>query len=406
MAGLGAVLIAMIAVACAVAAEGTAMGAPVPTDVPRGAARLEFTDVDLDCAGALEQFDYEVDTGDQEAFDANNEGGGNPTVPSLEKKPRLAHKFSGHQEYPLLCLTYTYEKANHKAAVLHNAWGPYCTRHIIITNVGPIAGVDDKDVVVLLPDGGESNDNLWEKTRAFIKRLALDDDSVKPDVRFADYDYIFVGGDDVQLIPPNLQAIFNEPATRSIHDAGGPMFIGTRFVSPPGGSVTLNDHSDIDNAVGYERHGEFLSGSGYILNKQAVQLLNANIRNGKCWPGLRTHAEDVYIAKCLEEQSAVLPRDTKDAQGEDRVIVMTAGHMSPQAHDPDYTWWFRDFKPFNHPRGRDIVSRHLITFHYVSPDDVKRLTKQYLGGVPVPTPKPAVVADAAVAPPPPSTAEG
>jgi hypothetical protein len=356
-----------------VTTEAIVTTAPMPKV---GAERLVFTDVDVNCDGVRDWLQEELTVGEKEAFDLNNEA---PLPQMLEAKVRVAPRSATFTEFKLLCITYTYDKANPKAAVLHDTWGRNCTRHIIITNKWPedIAGVDKADVFVMEPPGGEHGENLWQKTMAIFQTLVQ-----RPDT--ADYDYFFMGGDDVMMLPPNLQKVFNEPGVKQLHLQGTPLFLGTRFVSPIGDKVLIDQASHARAAGTLDFHGlqqEFLSGAGYAMNTAAMHLAAVAFKNkhGGCNPGMRSHAEDLYLAVCLEDAFGIGPRDVRDPQGEDRIMAMSPGHMHPQAVDAGYSWWYRDFKPIQYPVGGDIVSRHNIVWHYVTPDDVRKMTKQYLG---------------------------
>ena len=68
-------------------------------------------------------------------------------------------------------------------------------------------------------------------------------------------------------------------------------------------------------------------GSGYSLNRVALNLLIANLDREKCWPHQHVNTEDVNIAHCLEV-NGVIPHDTRDAAGRERYHPFTpAKHL-------------------------------------------------------------------------------
>jgi hypothetical protein len=346
-----------------------------PEEPPYFDTPVDVSSFDVECDAVAAWLDYERNVGDAVTLAANQP---KVTLEHLEAnkvrgwKPQSPPAEGFHPSTAtLLCITYTYEKKHPQAAVIHNSWGKRCTRHIIVTNKPSVDGVDQTDVLSLEPRGGEHNDNLWMKTVAILEALASRSD-------LSDYDYYFMGGDDVMMMPSNLRRLISEPGNTLMHRAGTPLFFGTRFVFAPGDQVHINldDWRSIDTLGTWDTQTEFLSGAGYVFNRHALHVVVQGTQNRLCNPDLRSHAEDVYIAGCFQN-FGVLPRDTRDAQGEDRVQVMTPYHMAVQSQNTAYTWWFRDYKPVPTPLGSEIASKHSFVWHYMGPGDVRKMTGLY-----------------------------
>jgi hypothetical protein len=244
----GASLLVLVVVCSALstaAANGIAFRSPT---------KIEFIDVDDDCEDTAKWL------AEERLHEPHITLLNSPRINTtflIDRKQHIAPAFSNTNDYTLLCLTYTYVKALPKAALIHNTWGKNCTRHVIVTNEGDPENVDPTDVIRFVPDGiGETYRNLWMKTRGFLKRLAYQVPGL------GDYDFYFFGGDDVFMIPPNAQALFNEPSVRTANENGAPLLFGHRMVSPIGDRITLPDTNEsVLTTSGHELQKAFVLGA-------------------------------------------------------------------------------------------------------------------------------------------------
>ena len=79
-----------------------------------------------------------------------------------------------------------------------------------------------------------------------------------------DFDWFFIGGDDLFVIPENLRAYLTSPEMAAASEGGKrPIFLGRRFQIP--GGQLFNS-----------------GGAGYGLNRAALELLVAHLDDAKC----------------------------------------------------------------------------------------------------------------------------
>jgi hypothetical protein len=97
-------------------------------------------------------------------------------------------------------------------------------------------------------EGPEEYNNIWQKVRSIWKYAHS--------AYGRDFEWMFIGGDDLFVIPSNLRAYLHTIPTDE------PVFLGRRFQIP--GSQLFNS-----------------GGAGYGLNRKALQLLVDNLDNPK-----------------------------------------------------------------------------------------------------------------------------
>lgn len=141
---------------------------------------------------------------------------------------------------------------------------------------------------------------MWQKVRSIWKFVGgnyLDD-----------FDWFFIGGDDLFVLPHNLKTYL---ASLAHKDGADPKtkeyFVGRRF--KPGGPES------------YFNSG----GAGYTLSQATLRKFLANINDAKhCSANARTSMEDVMIAKCLRHLGIYFT-DTRDAKGRERFHPFAPG---------------------------------------------------------------------------------
>jgi glycoprotein-N-acetylgalactosamine 3-beta-galactosyltransferase len=294
-----------------------------------------------------------------------------PTPKSYMAKFRYWREARLGKPGKLLCATYTYDKKHKNVVEMRALWGKRCDRHIIFTNDemdADLAQVDLRDIIKLVPRGGESYHNMWQKTREAFMFLTASDSSWTDE-----YDYFFFGGDDVFLVPENLRRMLSEPDLVSAQEAGTPLFFGYRS--------TTRDYDSKKNAKPWFPGccETFISGAGYVLNTVALKLAGALVRHSpKCFAESHVSFEDVYLANCFRS-AGVVPRDSRDTFGEDRFVILNLDHMTWQARDQGYSWWWRDYRDHQIPTGLDIISRDVVLLHYVAPNVARDISAAIYG---------------------------
>ena len=171
----------------------------------------------------------------------------------------------------------------------------------------------------------------------------------------SDYDWFFIGGHDLYVIPQNLRDFLKTRAPPST-----PQFLGRRFRDY--GKVLFNS-----------------GGAGYALSKAALDGYAAHADDAACAPRLRTSQEDVQIAKCLAHFLGVAPEDTRDAQKRERFHPFAPGHMitiQPPAPGARSDWYYDYTKEWGVLPGKDCCAPDSVSFHYVKkPAMVRHLHK-------------------------------
>lgn len=339
----------------------------------RSAASLEFIDVDLlssstpghlssGCAGVAETY-AEADlptnlTAAGGPLSASAEfvlNSRTPTEIAISHKVRLmAAPPSNVSGTRILCATYTHDKKHEAVVMMRNIWGVHCDRHLIFTNNPDdpvLQDVPEEDVVKLTPHGGESYDNMWQKTREAFKFLSSQ-------AWIEDFHFFFFCGDDTFMIPANLRVLLASPEVALPHKAGAPLFLGYRQLT--------RDYDSRGHARPIDSFSTaFVSGAGYVMNQLALQLAGHLVVTSKhCSPDMHASHEDVYLADCLRV-GGVHSRDARNAFGEDRFVILSPLHMHYQVRDQDYSWWWRDYRGRQMPVGLDIVAEDAVLFHYM-----------------------------------------
>jgi len=188
--------------------------------------------------------------------------------------------------------------------------------------------------------GVESYGNMWQKTRSIW--AYIHDNYVE------DYDYFWLGGDDVDLIVENLRNSLAEvtdynPAGANDNDI--PVYMGSP-VPMTGGN----------NFCG--------GGTGYVLNQVAVKRLIVEVLP-TCHVNKTISAEDRFLSICFLT-IGIICGDTADAKGQIRNFGMDPNFMATYKGDRGYFKRLYEFWGSKHGGfkwGIDVFSEQLIGFH-------------------------------------------
>jgi glycoprotein-N-acetylgalactosamine 3-beta-galactosyltransferase len=183
---------------------------------------------------------------------------------------------------------------------------------------------------------------MWQKIRSIWKFVGTQ--------YLNDYDWFFIGGDDVFVLPHNLKTYL---ASLTCKDETDPKtkeyFVGRRF------------HA--------RRNGYFNSGgAGYTLSQATLQKFLAAMDDVQhCSAGTRTSMEDVMIARCLN-YLGIHFTDTRDAKGRERFHPFAPGtHLNwKPPRDGAPRDWYEDYnKEWGILQGKDCCAPDSVSFHYV-----------------------------------------
>ena len=165
-----------------------------------------------------------------------------------------------------------------------------------------------------------------------------------------EYDWFFIGGDDLFVLPHNLKTYLASLARKDGVDPGThEYFVGRRF--NPGGKQYFNS-----------------GGAGYSLSRATLRkFLGAMDDARHCAAKGHTSMEDVMIAKCLGHLG-IRFTDTRDARGRERFHPFAPGsHLHwkpPKPGDPPD--WYEDYnKEWGILQGPDCCAPDSVSFHYI-----------------------------------------
>lgn len=264
----------------------------------------------------------------------------------------------------LMCLIYTMGSAHSsRIQAMRDTWAGGCD--------GFLAFSTESDprlpAISLVHDGPEEYSNMWQKVRSiwrFVGEHYLDD-----------YDWFFIGGDDLFVMPHNLKTYL---ASLSHKDKADPKtenyFVGRRFkigrksiyFNSGGAGYALSQATlrkfltaidDAEHCSANKHTGKIM----YILysTTNVIDLCNS------CVLKSFTAEEDVEIAICLK-YLGIDVTDTRDAKGRERFHPFSpAFHFKWSYGDPDYAWYQHYNKEWGLKSGKDCCAPDSVSYHYI-----------------------------------------
>lgn len=212
------------------------------------------------------------------------------TKPNFEFSHQPTHvTVKIHDQVRILCWVLTYPH-NHqtKAKAVKETWGKRCNKLVFISTSL------DNDLDVLLVNVTEDRIHLWGKTKQGIQQVY--------EKYGNDYDWFLKADDDTWIFMENLRNFLYA------YSPDMPIYFGCKFKP-------------------YVPQG-YMSGSGYVLSREAVRRLNeeALINAQMCRNGTEG-TEDVEIGRCLYNVG-VLAGDSRDSIGRSRFLPFPPdGHI-------------------------------------------------------------------------------
>jgi glycoprotein-N-acetylgalactosamine 3-beta-galactosyltransferase len=207
----------------------------------------------------------------------------------------------------VLCMVYTQSTGHFRVRSIAETWGPRCDGFLAASNMSdPSIGA-----VHLLHEGPESYDNMWLKVRAMFQYVH--------DHYLDDFDFVHIGGDDMYVIPENLRYTVSTGSWRGPWNGSEPLFLG--------GSLAKS------KKIRYCQ-----GGSGYTLNRAALQLLVSKFPSPHCKPHWQDSKEDQAMSSCFRSVG-ILCTDTNDEQNETRYHTWNAEqHAAWTIDKPGQDW--------------------------------------------------------------------
>jgi len=230
----------------------------------------------------------------------------------------------------LMCLVYTMSSEHStRIRAIRETWGGGCDGFLAFST----ASDPRIPAISLEHEGPEEYGNMWQKVRSiwrFVAAHYLDE-----------FDYFFIGGDDLFVMPQNLREYL----------------------------WTLEGGSEADHFVGrrFKSHVYFNSGgAGYALSRSALRKLHSHMDESKCKAHTHTSMEDVMIAQCLS--SLGIPfTDTRDDRGRERFHPFAPGsHLTwayPKQKGSD---WYETYnEEWGLKLGKECCAPDSVSWHYM-----------------------------------------
>jgi len=265
------------------------------------------------------------------------------------KKPKKERETSKHRRTSvtssftssrprILCAVYTHAQRHSQLQSIINTWGWRCDGFFAASTVtDPVVGA-----IKLTHEGKESYENMWQKARSVWAYIY--------DHYMEDYDFFFLGGDDVHLVVENLREyLWNMKET-----------LGDEIVL--GQPLYLGQHIPLYGGTRY-----FVGGApGVVLNKNTLQqAIEKTLPT--CFANHTFTADDRLLSLCLED-IGIYGNDTADSEGKQRFHTMDPEYIVNFDGKRGFFKRVYDFWAMKHGLkvGKEIVSRKSISFHYLN----------------------------------------
>ncbi|KAL3794593.1 hypothetical protein ACHAWO_005438 [Cyclotella atomus] len=236
----------------------------------------------------------------------------------------------------LMCMVYTLADA-HSSRIqgMRETWAGGCD--------GFLAFSTESDprlpAMAIQHDGPEEYDNMWQKSRSiwkFVGKHYIDD-----------FDWFFLGGDDLFVMPHNLKTYL---ASLMYKDKADPKvdeyYVGRRFSE--WGETPFNS-----------------GGAGYTLSRATLRKFLTVIDDEEhCSAKKHTSGEDVEIGRCLINYLGINFTDTRDSLGRERFIPFAPGTiLTREINEKD--WYYMFNTEWGLKSGKDCCAPDSVSFHYL-----------------------------------------
>ncbi|XP_022087177.1 glycoprotein-N-acetylgalactosamine 3-beta-galactosyltransferase 1-like [Acanthaster planci] len=227
-----------------------------------------------------------------------------------------------------------------RATNVQETWGPRCDVTLYMSSQ------TDPDFPAIGLDVAEGRSALWNKTKSSFRYIFKH--------HLNDADWFMKADDDTYVIVENLRLFLQDK------NSSAPVYYGHRFRP-------------------YIRQGYMSGGAGYVMSKEALSRLIAQLKAKKdcgAYQGMTEAAEDVTLGLCMMN-SGVLAGDSRDEKNRSRFLPFDVETFFKNSQ-PD--WYFK-FSKYRVKKGRSCCSDSLITIHYVKDRTSMLLLDYYLHGL-------------------------
>ncbi len=183
---------------------------------------------------------------------------------------------------------------------------------------------------------------MWQKVKSIWKFVGIH--------YLNDYDWFFIGGDDLFVLPHNLKTYLTSLAYKDEADPREKeYFVGQRM-----------------NGVNYRFN---YGGPGYALSRAALHKFLVVMHEDdprKCSVSAHTPAEDMMMSRCMR-YLGVFPTDTHNARGRERFHPFPPGwHFCWREPGPeDQGGYYSYGKKFGILERKDCCAPDSVSFHYI-----------------------------------------
>ncbi len=251
----------------------------------------------------------------------------------------------------VLCMVYTV-KNSHSTNIraIRDTWGGGCDGFLAFSS----APDPRLPAIALQHEGPESYDNMWSKVRSIWKYVGKH--------YLNDFDWFFIGGDDMFVLPNNLRTYLASLAYKDGYadPRSKEYYVGRRF------------HNKVME-MKLKKRGKFprngtlhfnTGGSGYALSQGSLRKFLTVVDDAEhCFSTEKTSAEDVMMARCLH-YLGIRVTDTRDVQGRERFHMFMPGRLFNWRNFAKRNNWYLDFNPWGLKNESDCCAPDSVSFHY------------------------------------------
>lgn len=258
---------------------------------------------------------------------------------------------TNHTKVRILCLITTeWEYHRSKASVVYSTWGSRCDKVVFVSDKR-----EDEIELPVMQVNITGRNNLWGKTREAVLRAWRE--------YATDVDWILKADHDTYVIMENLKNLLSH------FNASKPLLAGSIFIC----RKNIHECHDFDGDNGLDEV-YMTGGSGYAMSREAARIFVAgHSASGKCRPG-NVGPEDVEMSRCLQ-RLGVNFIDTRDKYGRNRFSHFSGEDslsMFENRARPDISW-VENYKIFPLKDSPDCCSNKAISFHHLSPEQIKQM---------------------------------
>ncbi|XP_046687254.1 glycoprotein-N-acetylgalactosamine 3-beta-galactosyltransferase 1-like [Homalodisca vitripennis] len=235
----------------------------------------------------------------------------------------------------ILCWVATVPE-NHKTKAVHirDTWGKRCNILLFMSSK------NDSSLPSIAITTKEGREYLFDKTKAAMEYVYK--------FYMESIDWVLKADDDTFVVVENLRYILAK------HDPSKALYLGCRFKP-------------------FATQGFMSGGAGYVISRAALRkfVQEAIPNKDKCLQSGSGAGEDVQMGICLMNVNVAIV-DSRDDKGRGRFFPYSPEfHLFP-VHSQPYEWYW-EYQYYPDHEGLDCCSSTAVSFHYISPHQLRVL---------------------------------